>query len=363
MEDVDLKSIAEKLTIRGKGILASDESTGTIGKRLEKAGLQNTEDVRRAYRENFYTADIGNSISGAILFKETLYQHASDGVPFVKCLTSRGVLPGIKVDQGLVPMPGSNGETSTRGLETLASECKQYWQQGARFTKWRAALKVSDGLPSEAAIQRNAQELAEYAAIAQACDLVPIVEPEILIDGDYTLQRSGEVSQRVLQSCIAQLWRQPVDLEATLLKPMMVMPGADASQKASAQDVAVATLDTMRRSVPPAIPGIMFLSGGLSEKESTLYLNAINNLALQQRKDTWALSFSFGRALQASVLQLWTVERTGHVPQGSAKGMAEALARANAAAAKGQFQGPHPSITSLAGTLRENFRGWRTDVI
>ncbi|KAI7844816.1 hypothetical protein COHA_001695 [Chlorella ohadii] len=373
-----LEETARHLAAPGKGLLASDESTGTIGKRLEKAGFENTEasgplpascwlnEARRAYRQLFYTAPIGEAgISGAILFKETLYQSADDGTPFVECLRRQGVLPGIKarlgVDEGLVPLEGCPGETSTRGLEGLASACAEYASAGARFAKWRAALKVGGGCPSEKAIEINAAQLAEYAAICQAQGLVPIVEPELLIDGDHTLAQFAEASTRVISRCVAHLWQKNVVLEATLLKPQMCIPGADhTGEKPTSDVIADETLRVMRRCVPAAVPGIMFLSGGQTEEEATVNLNAINRLAQQQGRAPWSLSFSFGRSLQASVLKLWSEDREGNAQQ--CRDMAAALARANSQAVLGRYEGPHPSITSQAGSLRETFRGWRTDV-
>ncbi|PRW44409.1 fructose-1,6-bisphosphate aldolase [Chlorella sorokiniana] len=357
-----LEETARHLAAPGKGLLASDESTGTIGKRLEKAGFDNSEETRRAYRQLFYTAPIGEAgISGAIMFKETLYQSADDGTLFVECLKRQGVLPGIKVDEGLVPLEGCPGETSTRGLEGLAAACAEYASAGARFAKWRAALKVGGGCPSEKAIEENAAQLAEYAAICQAQGLVPIVEPELLIDGDHSLAQFADASTRVISRCVAHLWQKNVVLEATLLKPQMCIPGADyTGEKPTSDVIADETLRVMRRCVPAAVPGIMFLSGGQTEEEATVNLNAINRLAQQQGRAPWSLSFSFGRSLQASVLKLWSEDREGN--QQACRNMAAALARANGQAVLGRYEGPHPSITSQAGSLREDFRGWRTDV-
>lgn len=361
---------AQQLAAPGKGLLASDESTGTIGKRLEKAlgDGANTVENRRAYRELFYTAPIGEAgISGAIMFKETLFQAAADGTPFTQCLLRQGVLPGIKVDEGLVPLEGCPEETSTRGLDTLAAACKEYAAAGARFTKWRAALKVGGGagLPSERCIEVNAAQLAEQAAICQAAGLVPIVEPELLIDGDHDQAAFAAASERVISRCVAHLWQKNVLLEGCLLKPQMIIPGADyAGPRATPDEVAEQTLRVMRRVVPAAIPGIMFLSGGQTEEEATVNLNRINQLAREQGRAPWSLSFSFGRSLQASVLKLWSEDQS-EGRQGSAeacRAMAAALARANGLAVEGRYAGPHPSITSSQGSLRESFRGWRTDL-
>lgn len=362
-----LSDIAQYLSQPSKGILASDESTGTIGKRLTSAGIDNTPQERAAYRQLFYAADIGHSISGAILFEETLYQSDSKtNTPFTTHLLNQGVLPGVKVDKGLIPLPSStgntdstSGETRTKGLDTLDASCKEYIKAGARFAKWRAALKVP---PSALALDINASELALYAAICQANNLVPLVEPELLIDGPHTLDKAQIATAQTLQATIAALWRQPgISLDGLLLKPQMVVPGGDCPNpnKPSPNTIAIYTVDVMRQVVPPAIPGIMFLSGGQTEEESTLNLNAINTCAMSSSSSKpWSLSFSFGRALQASVLKIWSEERD----EEKAKKMAEELARVNGLATTGSYSGPHPSILSGGrGSLRENFRGWRTD--
>mmetsp|Transcript_23060 Transcript_23060/g.64048 ORF Transcript_23060/g.64048 Transcript_23060/m.64048 type:complete len:368 (-) Transcript_23060:131-1234(-) len=358
MDEALLRSNASALCAPGSGLLASDESNGTIGKRLVKAGLQNDEETRRAYRELFYTADLGGSISGAIMYKETLSQSASDGRTFVACLSAQGILAGIKVDEGLTPLEGYPGQTTTRGLENLASNCDKYHKQGARFAKWRAALSLKDGCIPEAAIEKNAEQLAEYAAICQGKNIVPVVEPEILIDGTHDIRTFAEASERVISSCVAQLWRKNVLLEGCLFKPQMIIPGADfPGPKALPDEVGAHTLRVARRCVPPAIPGIMFLSGGQTEEECTINLNAINKLAKADSCAPWALSFSFGRALQASVLKLWSEDVSN---TDSAKEMAAALARVNGQAAMGMFdvRGQHPSVLESSGTLREDFRGW-----
>ncbi|KXZ43103.1 hypothetical protein GPECTOR_102g56 [Gonium pectorale] len=297
----DLATVAAALSAPGKGLLASDESTGTIGKRLEKAGLPNTEDIRRAYRELYYTTPgMGQYISGVIMFKETLLQSTADGRRFVDVLAEQGILAGIKVDEGLAPLPdGGDGETYTRGLEGLEAACREYVAAGAKFAKWRATIKVSDVLPTDLAVERNADDLARYAKICQECGLVPVVEPEILIDGAHSQERFGAVTERVVGATVAALWRHGVALEGCLLKPQMVIPGAEAEGgPLPPGQVARATVAALRRVVPPAIPGIMFLSGGQSEEEATANLNAINLEAQAAGRCPWALSFSFGRALQ-----------------------------------------------------------------
>jgi len=356
--------IAQALTAPGKGILASDESPSTIGRRLERAGVVNTEDNRRKYRELFYTAPIGEAgISGAILFPEALNQKSDDGTSFVRCLYDRGVIPGVKVDEGLRPLcptasGAAEGETDTKGLEGLLERCKGYFDQGARFAKWRAALRVGgDGrsLPSEVALERNAAQLAEYAEICLAAGLVPIVEPEVLIDGGHDAAASEAATTRAIAACVAHLWRRNIALEAVLLKPQMVIAGADWTGP-KYETVADATLRALRRTVPPAIPGVMFLSGGQSEEEATRNLNAINVAAKASGGAPWALSFSFGRALQASVLSLWT---EGKGSKDQCRELAAKIAHANGQATLGVFGGPHPSLRSSGESLQETFRGWR----
>ncbi|KAK9804479.1 hypothetical protein WJX73_007002 [Symbiochloris irregularis] len=356
-----LVATAKQLTHEGKGLLAADESTGTIGKRLEKSKLENTEEIRRDYRELFLTADICRSVSGVILYKETLAQSTAEGTPFVDALLANDILPGIKVDEGLTPLSEGSQETQTKGLENLEVNCEQYYGQGARFAKWRAALKIGQGMPSAKAIEVNSEQLAEYAAIAQRCGLVPIVEPELLIDGTHDILTTKRAAERTMQSCMAALWRRGVILEAVLLKPQMVVPGSSApGPPPSTQDIAHHTLDVLYRSVPPAVAGIMFLSGGQSEREATENLNAINQMARHATggKPCWHLSFSFGRAMQASVLQLWVEDRGRRIAdvRARAQAMAARLASANGAAAQGTFTGAHPSVTS--GRLEESFRGW-----
>ncbi|GMH40656.1 hypothetical protein BSKO_08560 [Bryopsis sp. KO-2023] len=353
-----LANVAQSLAAPGKGILASDESTGTVGKRLEKVGLENTEEVRRAYREILYSSDIGHSVSGAILFKETLFQSTSDGVPFVDMLKKQKVLVGIKVDEGLVKLKDSE-ETETRGLDTLADRCGEYTKQGAVFAKWRGVLKIGDGMPSEAAIEKNAAQLAEYAAICQAKELVPIVEPEVLIDGSHGIAKFCDVHERVLSTCVSHMWKQGVCLEGCLLKPQMMINGTEfEGPRASKGEVAECTLRVMRRCIPPALPGIMFLSGGQTESEATVNLNEINRVARLGGGAPWSLSFSFGRALQASVLKIWSNDQSRVE---DAKSMASALAYVNGLASRGHYAGSHPSITSQE-SLHETHRGWRTDV-
>ncbi|KAF2287532.1 hypothetical protein GH714_001180 [Hevea brasiliensis] len=285
-----------------KGILAADESTGTIGKRLASISVENVESNRQALRELLFTSPNALSyLSGVILFEETLYQKTSDGKPFVEVLQENNVVPGIKVDKGTVELAGTNGETTTQGFDSLGARCQQYYKAGARFAKWRAVLKICPTEPSELAIQQNAQGLARYAIICQENGLVPVVEPEVLTDGPHDIKKCAYVTEIVLAAVYKALNDQHVLLEGTLLKPNMVTPGSD-SPKVAAEVIAGYTVTALRRTVPPAVPGIVFLSGGQSEEEATQNLNAMNKLPVLK---PWTLSFSFGRALQQSTLKTW----------------------------------------------------------
>ncbi|VVA26028.1 PREDICTED: fructose-bisphosphate aldolase [Prunus dulcis] len=286
----------------GKGILAADESTGTIGKRLSSINVENNESNRRALRELLFCAPGAlQYLSGVILFEETLYQKTVGEKPFVDVLKEGGVLPGIKVDKGTVELAGTNGETTTQGLDGLAQRCQEYYEAGARFAKWRAVLKIGPNEPSQLAIHENANGLARYAVICQENGLVPIVEPEILVDGSHDIEQCADVTERVLAACYKALNEHHAILEGTLLKPNMVTPGSDA-KKVSPEVVAYHTVRALQRTVPPAVPAVVFLSGGQSEEEATLNLNAMNKL---NTKKPWSLSFSFGRALQQSTLKSW----------------------------------------------------------
>ncbi|CAB4317624.1 unnamed protein product [Prunus armeniaca] len=286
----------------GKGILAADESTGTIGKRLSSINVENTETNRRALRELLFTTPGAlQYLSGVILFEETLYQKTAAGKPFVDVLNEGGVLPGIKVDKGTVELAGTNGETTTQGLDGLGERCKKYYEAGARFAKWRAVLKIGPNEPSQLSINENANGLARYAIICQENGLVPIVEPEILVDGSHDIHKCAEVTERVLAACYKALNDHHVLLEGTLLKPNMVTPGSD-SPKVAPEVIAEHTVRTLQRTMPVAVPAVVFLSGGQSEEEATVNLNAMNKL---KGKKPWTLSFSFGRALQQSTLKAW----------------------------------------------------------
>ncbi|XP_010252855.1 PREDICTED: fructose-bisphosphate aldolase, cytoplasmic isozyme 1-like [Nelumbo nucifera] len=293
---------AKYIATPGKGILAADESTGTIGKRLASINVENIETNRRELRELLFTSPNALAyLSGVILFEETLYQKTSDGKPFVEVLEENNVIPGIKVDKGTVDIAGTKGETTTQGFDSLGARCQQYYKAGARFAKWRAVLKIGPNEPSELAIQQNAQGLARYAIICQENGLVPIVEPEVLTDGNHDINKCAAVTETVLAAVYKALNDHHVLLEGTLLKPNMVTPGSD-SPKVAAEVIAEYTVTALRRTVPPAVPGIVFLSGGQSEEEATLNLNAMNKLDVVK---PWTLSFSFGRALQQSTLKTW----------------------------------------------------------
>ncbi|KAG0564775.1 hypothetical protein M758_8G134000 [Ceratodon purpureus] len=298
--DEELVKTASSIASKGRGILAMDESNATCGKRLDSIGLDNTEANRQAYRQLLVTTPgLGEYISGAILFEETLYQSTTDGRTMVDCLNAQGIVPGIKVDKGLVPLTGSNDESWCQGLDGLASRTAAYYKQGARFAKWRTVVSIPNG-PTELAITEAAWGLARYASICQDNGLAPIVEPEILLDGDHGIDRTLEVAERVWSKVFYFLAENNVLFEGILLKPSMVTPGAECSQRATPEQVAEYTLKMLKRRVPPAVPGIMFLSGGQSEVEATLNLNAMN-----QSPNPWHVSFSYARALQNSVLKAW----------------------------------------------------------
>jgi fructose-bisphosphate aldolase class I len=334
----ELKATAKYISQRGRGILASDESNATTGKRLDSVNVENTETNRRDWRQLLYTAPgLGQYISGAIMFEETLYQSASDGVQFVDILKRQGILPGIKVDTGLQNLPGSDGETSTQGIDNLASRCEAYYRQGARFAKWRAVLRINEkGGPSTQAIFENAHGLARYAQIAQSAGLVPIVEPEVTLGpGSYSIEETAYWSERVYSHVFRLLNEYDVMLEGILLKPNMCLPGLDAPT-ASPADVAKYTTRTMMRSIPPSVPGIHFLSGGMSEEESTLNLQALQEACPNA---PWSLTFSYGRALQSATLKTWGGKKENW---DAAQKILVALAEANSKAQLGQFKGPHP---------------------
>jgi fructose-bisphosphate aldolase class I len=298
----ELEHIAQALVAEGKGILAADESDGTIKKRFDSIDVESTEDNRRAYRELLFTTEgVEEFISGVILFDETLRQSGSDGTPFPKLLESLGIIPGIKVDKGAKPLANAEGETVTEGLDGLRERLNEYRELGAKFTKWRATYSIGDGIPSEYCVWVNAHALARYAALSQEAGLVPIVEPEVLMDGGHTIERSFEVTSRTLHAVFTELRDQRIEPEGMLLKPNMVLPGYDSGQEASHEKIAEWTLRCLTRHVPAAVPGIVFLSGGQTDEDATANLNAMN----ADGPHPWQLSFSYGRALQAPALKAW----------------------------------------------------------
>ena len=300
----ELMANAKKLSVAGKGILASDESNGTCGKRFEKIEVENTEENRRKYRELLYTTEgLEDYISGAIMYDETIRQFDSNGVHFPKLLAQKDILTGIKVDTGMVLIEGTNDETQTQGLDGLAKRAKAYYEMGARFAKWRAVIKIGDNCPSEVAITETAHSLARYGQICQHNGLVPIIEPEILCDGPHDISKCAEISEKVFNAVMYELITQGLLLEGLLLKPNMVTEGSEFGKEASPEEVAFYTVRTLSRTITPAIPGITFLSGGQSEERACKNLNAINKLAVV--KHPWNMTFSFGRALQSSVLTAW----------------------------------------------------------
>ncbi len=302
MNLAELNKIAEAMVAPGRGILAADESSGTIKKRFDAIGVDSTEDNRRDYRElMFRSADAMKSISGVILYDETIWQKAKDGTPLVDVIKSQGSIPGIKVDEGTKPLPGCPGELITIGLDKLADRLPKYYEQGARFAKWRAVIDIAPGIPSHTAIMTNAHALARYAALCQAAQIVPIVEPEVLMDGDHDIDRCYEVTEWILKETFQQLYFQRVPLEGIVLKPNMAISGKKAGKRAGVQEVAEKTVKLLKACVPGAVPGIAFLSGGQSDEEATAHLDAMNKIG----NLPWKLTFSYGRALQAAPQKAW----------------------------------------------------------
>jgi len=297
-----LEATAQALVAKGKGILAADESSGTIRKRFDGIGIQSTEDTRRAYRDLLFTTPgVEEFVSGVILYDETIRQSGRKGVPFPKVLADRGIVPGIKVDTGAKALAGFPGEKVTEGLDGLRERLAEYAALGARFAKWRAVITIGDGIPSRGCIKANAHALARYAALCQEAGLVPIVEPEVLMDGGHTIERCYEVTESTLATVYHALHGQRVVLEGTLLKPNMVLSGAACPKQAGTREIADATLRCFRRTVPTAVPGIVFLSGGQSPEQATERLDAMNRMG----PHPWEVSFSYGRALQAPPLETW----------------------------------------------------------
>ncbi len=300
----ELQKTARELVAPGKGILAADESFGTIGKRFEAVGIESSEESRRQYREMLFTTEgIGEFLSGVILFDETLRQKASDGTPLPEVLKNQGVIPGIKVDKSTVNLPLSPDEKFTQGLDGLGDRLAEYRELGARFTKWRAVITIGEGIPTESCIEANAEALALYAAFAQEHDLVPIVEPEVLIDGDHSIEQCYDATQWMLNVTFDEIYEHGVELSGMLLKPNMVISGKDAPEQAGVEEVARATVECLLRTVPAAVPGIVFLSGGQTDLQATQHLNAMNRL--YEGRLPWELSFSYARALQGQPMEIW----------------------------------------------------------
>ncbi|PIA57137.1 hypothetical protein AQUCO_00600105v1 [Aquilegia coerulea] len=343
----ELVKTAKTVASPGHGIMAMDESNATCGKRLASIGLENTEANRQAYRTLLVSAPgLGNYVSGAILFEETLYQSTVDGKKIVDILVEQKIVPGIKVDKGLVPLAGSNDESWCQGLDGLASRCAAYYQQGARFAKWRTVVSIPNG-PSALAVKEAAWGLARYASIAQDNGLVPIVEPEILLDGEHGIDRTFEVAQNVWAEVFFYLAQNNVMFEGILLKPSMVTPGAECKERATPEQVADYTLNLLRRRIPPAVPGIMFLSGGQSELEATLNLNAMN-----QSPNPWHVSFSYARALQNTCLKTW-----GGLPENvkAAQDVLLTRAKANSLAQIGKYTGEGESAEAKEGMFVKGY--------
>jgi fructose-bisphosphate aldolase class I len=304
VSEQEMLATAKAMVAEGKGILAADESYGTANKRFQKLGIPTTEEMRRAYREMLFTTPgIGDFFSGVILFDETIRQSTQAGIAFVKVLTDAGIIPGIKLDAGAKPLAKSPGEVVTEGLDGLRDRIAEYYQLGARFAKWRAVIRIDENIPSQRCIEANAHALARYAALCQEGGLVPIVEPEVLMDGDHSLDRCFEVTEAIQHTVFEQLYRQGVVFDQMILKPNMVIPGEENDDRASVEQVATATVNCLLRTVPAAVPGIAFLSGGQGDEEATAHLNTMN--AHYKGKLPWALTFSYGRALQQAAMSIW----------------------------------------------------------
>jgi fructose-bisphosphate aldolase, class I len=338
MNLADLNKIALAMVTSGKGILAADESSGTIKKRFDAIGVESTEENRRDYREMLFrsTEAMSKYVSGVILYDETIWQNAKDGTPLVKLIEQAGSIPGIKVDEGTQALPACPGELVTVGLDKLAERLKKYYERGARFAKWRAVIDIASGtdgrgIPTTTAIHVNAHALARYAALCQAAQIVPIVEPEVLMDGGHDIDRCYEVTQHVLREVFNELFAQRIELEGMVLKPNMVVSGKKSPKQASVQEVAEKTIRLLKACVPAAVPGISFLSGGQSDEEATAHLDAMNRIGGLP----WKLTFSYGRALQAAPQKAWS---------GKAENVAAGQrafthrARMNALASKGEWE-------------------------
>ena len=329
-----LAETAQAMVAKGKGIIAIDESTATIGKRFEQVGIPNNEENRRAYRELLLTTPrLSDHISGAILFDETLRQSTKAGVPFAKYLTQNGIIPGIKVDKGTHALAGFPGELVTEGLDGLRARLEEYYKLGARFAKWRAVIRIGEDMPSGTCIDVNAHALARYAALCQEQGLVPMVEPEVIMDGEHDIETCYEVTEATLRSLFDALYQQNVLLEGTILKASMVISGKDCDEQADVEEVAESTVMCLKSTVPAILPGVVFLSGGQTDEQSTAHLNAINQIG----NLPWPLTFSYGRAMQQAALKLWAKDMKGNYA--AAQKTVYERAKENGHAALGKWNG------------------------
>ena len=329
-----LAETARAMVAPGKGIIAIDESSGTCAKRFAGVGIENTEENRRAYRELLLTAPNANQyLSGAILFDETLRQSTRSGIPFAKYMADNGMIPGIKVDKGTHALAGFPGELVTEGLDGLRDRLKEYYKLGARFAKWRAVITIGEDIPSGTCIDVNSHALARYAALCQECGLVPMVEPEVLMDGDHDIETCYEVTEATLRALFGALYEQNVMLEGTILKASMVIAGKDCEEQASIEEVAEATVMCLKSTVPAILPGVVFLSGGQADEDATAHLDAMNRLG----NLPWPLSFSYGRAMQSAALEFWSKDLVGNFAK--AQSIVHARAKDNGLAALGKWEG------------------------
>jgi len=329
-----LADTAQAMVAPGKGIIAIDESTSTIGKRFAGVGIENTEENRRAYRELLLTTPkLGDYISGAILFDETIRQSTRSGIAFPKYMAEHGIIPGIKVDKGAQALAGFPGELVTEGLDGLRARLEEYYRLGARFAKWRAVINIGEDIPTGTCLEVNAHALARYAALCQEQGLVPMVEPEVIMDGEHDIETCYEVTEATLRALFGSLYEQNVLLEGTILKASMVISGKGCEEQADVQEVAESTLMCLKSTVPAILPGIVFLSGGQSDEQSTAHLDAMNRLG----PNPWPLSFSYGRAMQAAALQLWSKDPGGNFAK--AQQIVYERAKANGLAALGKWEG------------------------
>ncbi|WP_088893743.1 class I fructose-bisphosphate aldolase [Leptolyngbya ohadii] len=344
MFENELRATAQAMVAPGKGILAADESFGTANKRFQKLGIPTTEEMRRAYREMLFTTPgIGDFFSGVILFDETIRQSTADGVPFVQLLSDQGIIPGIKLDAGAKPLAKSPNELITEGLDGLRDRVKEYYEMGARFAKWRAVITIGDGIPTRRCIEANAHALARYAGICQEGGLVPIVEPEVLMDGDHSLERSYAVHEEVLKTVFYELHRSGIVLDQMVLKPSMVISGQSRQNQASVDEVAHATVKCLLDCVPASVPGCAFLSGGQTDQQATEHLNMMN--VLYGGKLPWKLTFSYGRALQQAAMQAW-MGKPENVP--TAQKALSLRAKCNSAASLGRYS---PEMEKVAASV------------